>query len=39
LKQDILAFYADLSAPIATKQEEKTWKRTLHALEELQGAP
>jgi hypothetical protein len=39
VKQDILAFYADLSAPIATKQEEKTWKRTLHALEELQGAP
>jgi hypothetical protein len=39
LKQDILAYYADLSAPIATKQDEKTWKRTLHALEELQGAP
>jgi hypothetical protein len=39
LRQDILAYYADLSAPIATKQDEKRWKRTLHALEELQGAP
>ena len=39
LKHDILAYYADLSAPIATKQDEKTWKRTLHALEDLQGAP
>ena len=39
LKQDILAYYADLSAPIATKQDERTWKRTLHALEDLQGAP
>jgi hypothetical protein len=37
LKQDILTFYSDLSAPIATKQDEKRWKRTLHALEELQG--
>jgi hypothetical protein len=39
LKQDITAYYADLSAPIATKQDERRWKRTLHALEELQGAP
>jgi hypothetical protein len=38
LKQDILSFYGDLSAPIATKQDEQRWKRTLHALEELKAA-
>jgi Zinc dependent phospholipase C len=38
LKQDILSFYGDLSAPIATKQDEQRWKRTLHALEELKEA-
>jgi len=38
LKQDILSFYGDLSAPIATKQDEKRWKRTLHALEGLKAA-
>lgn len=38
LKHDILAYYADLSAPIATKQDEKPWKRTLHALAELKAA-
>jgi len=38
LRQDILAYYADLGAPIATKQDEKRWKRTLHALEELKAA-
>ena len=37
LRQDILSFYGDLSAPIATKQYEKRWKRTLHALEELRA--
>ena len=39
LKQDILSFYGDLSAPIATKQDEKRWKRTLDALENLKAAP
>lgn len=39
LKQDILSFYGDLSAPIATKQDEKRWKRTLRVLEELRAAP
>jgi hypothetical protein len=42
LKQDILAYYADLTAPIATKQDDKRWQRTLHALEKLRataGAP
>jgi hypothetical protein len=38
LKQDILSFYGDLSAPIATKQDEQRWKRTQHALEELKAA-
>jgi len=39
LKQDILSFYGDLSAPIATQQDEKRWKRTLHALDRLKAAP
>jgi hypothetical protein len=39
LKQDILSFYGDLSAPVATKQDEKRWQRTLHALEALKAAP
>jgi len=38
LRQDILAFYGDLSAPIATKQDEKRWQRTRHALDELKAA-
>jgi zinc dependent phospholipase C len=38
LKKDILTFYGDLSAPIATKQDEQRWKRTRHALEELKAA-
>jgi hypothetical protein len=37
LRQDILSFYGDLSAPIATKQDEKRWQRTLHALEQLKA--
>jgi hypothetical protein len=39
LKQDILSFYGDLSAPIATKQNDERWQRTLHALEKLRAAP
>ncbi|HEY2945825.1 MAG TPA: zinc dependent phospholipase C family protein [Vicinamibacteria bacterium] len=39
LRQDILTFYGDLSAPIATKQDGERWRRTLHALEELRAAP
>jgi hypothetical protein len=38
LRQDVVAFYTDLSGPIATKQNEKRWKRTLRALEELKAA-
>ena len=38
LKQDILSFYGDLSAPIATKQDGERWQRTLHALEKLKAA-
>jgi hypothetical protein len=39
LRQDILSFYGDLSAPIAAKQDAKRWKRTLRVLEELRAAP
>ena len=38
LKQDILSFYGDLSAPIATKEDEQRWQRTLHALDELKAS-
>jgi hypothetical protein len=38
LRQDILSFYGDLSAPIATKQDEKRWQRTRDALEQLKAA-
>ena len=39
LRQDILSFYGDLSAPIATKEDDARWQRTLHALERLRAAP
>ena len=39
LKQNILSFYGDLSAPIATKQDDARWQRTVHALERLKAAP
>jgi hypothetical protein len=37
LRQEILSFYGDLSAPVATKQDAKRWQRTLHALEQLKA--
>lgn len=39
LRKNILAFYGDLNAPIATKQDRKEWAETVRALEELKGAP
>jgi hypothetical protein len=38
LRQDILTFYGDLSAPIATKQDDERWQRTLRALDKLKAA-
>lgn len=39
LRQDILAFYGDLSAPIATKKHKDDWQDTLRALDKLKAAP
>src|ERR1041384_6592405 len=39
LRQDILAFYNDLNAPIATKQDKDEWRATLRALDQLKALP
>jgi Zinc dependent phospholipase C len=38
LRQDILAFYSKQSAPIATKQHPRKWRRTLRELAALKSA-
>jgi hypothetical protein len=37
LRRDILAFYRDLSAPIATKRNKDEWRETLRALDQLKA--
>jgi hypothetical protein len=37
LRRDILAFYSDLSAPIATKRDKDEWRETLRALDQLKA--
>lgn len=37
LCRDILAFYSDLSAPIATKRDKDEWRETLRALDQLKA--
>lgn len=39
LRQNILAFYSDLNAPIVTKKDEGDWRKTLRALDRLKAAP
>jgi hypothetical protein len=39
LRREILAFYSDLSAPLATKKDRGDWKDTLRALNKLKAAP
>ena len=39
LKTNILAFYADPNAPIATKRNKKAWQKTLANLGKLKDAP
>jgi Zinc dependent phospholipase C len=42
LRRNILAFYSNLDAPIATKQDKDDWRKTLRALDQLkavQGQP
>lgn len=38
LRQNILAFYGDLNAPIATKKDKKEWRDTLQSLSRLKAA-
>jgi hypothetical protein len=35
LRDNVLSFYADLNAPIATKEDRKDWRDTLRALDRL----
>ena len=39
LRQDILAFYGNLNAPIATKKDREKWQKTLSQLNSLKAAP
>jgi hypothetical protein len=39
LKQDILDFYSDLNAPIATKKRPKEWEQVLKNLGALRNMP
>ncbi len=38
LREDILNFYADLSAPLATKKDPAKWQSVLASLEQLKGS-
>jgi hypothetical protein len=37
LRANILAFYANPNAPIATKKHDKDWQKTLRDLEQLRA--
>jgi len=39
IRRDILAYYADPGAPIATKKNEKAWEQVLSDLEALKNMP
>jgi hypothetical protein len=39
LRTDILAFYSDLNAPIATKHDRRQWERTMAELNQLKATP
>ncbi len=39
LRSDILAFYADLDAPFATKKDPKAWHDVLDELDKLKASP
>jgi hypothetical protein len=39
IRQNILSFYGDLNAPIATKKDKGDWRDTLRALDKLKAAP
>ncbi|MEO7650592.1 MAG: zinc dependent phospholipase C family protein [Bryobacteraceae bacterium] len=37
VRADILAFYSDLNAPLATKRDQKSWKKLLRELDALKA--
>jgi hypothetical protein len=39
LRRNILAFYNNLNAPIATKKDKEDWRNTLRALDKLKATP
>lgn len=39
LRRDILSFYGDLNAPIATKRNKSDWQKTLRDLDRLKATP
>jgi hypothetical protein len=39
LRRNILAFYSNLNAPIATKKDKGNWRNTLRVLDKLKAAP
>lgn len=39
LRRNVLAFYANLDAPIATKKERRDWEETVRALDKLKATP
>jgi len=39
LRSNILAFYSDPSAPVATKKKDKDWQKTQGELEKLRALP
>src|SRR5438270_3848569 len=39
LRRNILAFYSNLDAPIATKKDKGEWQNTLRALDKLKATP
>ena len=39
IRQNILGFYKDLNAPIATKKDKEDWRKTVRALDMLKATP
>jgi hypothetical protein len=39
LRRNILAFYGNLNAPIATKRNKEDWQKTMRALDRLKATP
>jgi hypothetical protein len=39
VRKDVLAFFANMDAPFATKKDPKEWEKTVAAVEKLRSAP